>query len=154
MGHMRFTSKGISSIIATIILVVITLVAAGMAAGYFYGLFGSQTSTANVAVTAVDLQASTIGTGALTVSSTTTAPSSNYIELLNSGTSSATVKAVFLTWGGSTYTATLTGASSTPGTPLYVTFSGAGATPTAGEAFTGYALLGSGEQVIFSGTFQ
>jgi flagellin-like protein len=152
---MRSQKKGISAIIATIILVVITLVAAGMAAGFFYGLFGSQTSTANVAVTAVTLQSS-LATTALAASGSTSVPSAgtSYIELSNSGTSSATVESVFLTWGGSTYSAVPTGTTAVkPGTPLYLSFSAAGAAPSSGEAFTGYALLQSGEQVIFSGTF-
>lgn len=152
---MRFTRKGISGIIATIILVVITLVAAGMAAGYFYGIFGSQTSTSNIAVTATDLSSTSLGTGTFAVTASTTVATSDYIELSNSGTSSATVASVFFTWGGNTYSAAVAAGTGkvTPGTPLYITFTEANGAPSAGEAYTGYALLGSGEQVIFSGTF-
>ena len=78
----------------------------------------------------------------------------NYVRLVNAGNSSVSVVDVVLTYGGGSYTAVPTGVKTVfPYSSVWFIFSSVPVAPSVGEGFTGYVLLGNGEQVIFSGAF-
>ena len=154
--------KAISPVIATVILIAITLIASIAIAGFVFGLFGSFTSTAQISVIATYIPANLVST---TSGSTTTgtyscvtsgSPSGAYIELQDSGTSSASVNAISITFGGSTYQLSGSQCSVSAGGSEYVSLNIVvpSKLPTSGTQFVGTATMSNGAQVPFSGTFQ
>jgi flagellin-like protein len=153
MRENKYQRKGISPIIATLTLIAVTLVAAVAIGGFVFGIFGSQTSTAQVSVTYAYIPHD-VPLGTLQI--TTQAPQGTYgiIALQNLGTANVAVNGVSLTYGGSTKYASLSEPAplNSGGTvTLYIT-----SLPTdavAGQQFTGVVVLSNGAQIPFSGTF-
>ncbi len=54
-GRRRTANKGLSPVIAAVILIAVTVAIAVAAGGYFFGLFGTQTSRAQVSIRSVTL---------------------------------------------------------------------------------------------------
>ena len=52
--------SGVSPIIAAVILIAVTVAVGGVAAGYIFGLFGAQTTSANVSVVSTTLSGTTL----------------------------------------------------------------------------------------------
>jgi flagellin-like protein len=144
--------KAISPIVATVLIIAATLIAAAAILGYVFGIFGSASNTANVAVTSVSLSASKAGS----------------IVLVNTGTASLTLAAnpsFTISYGGTTCSVTTTNSAQTlaggggtgtiavaaPTSGQYCGTTGPVATP--GEAFTGSVPLPNGEAASFSGAF-
>jgi len=157
------TRKGISPVLATVILIAITLIAAIAIAGFVFGLFGSFTSTAQVQgiqtyVTAADASKTT-GLTSATCSATS---GTDYIAFKNTGTSSATISAFTLKYGGQTYsiaaTAGVAGACTVTagGAAVYVNlvFTGTtGIVANAGEQYIGSVSLSNGASPVYTGSF-
>ena len=61
-GRRRTANKGLSPVIAAVILIAVTVAIAVAAGGYFFGLFGTQTSRAQVSVRSVTLDDSLANT--------------------------------------------------------------------------------------------
>jgi hypothetical protein len=82
----------------------------------------------------------------------------NTVVFSNTGSASATVNSISLTYGGNTYTASgakLTGACTVvSGAQMTVTLTQYNAIGTAGSQFAGSASLSNGGQVAFTGSFQ
>ncbi|MEM3510556.1 MAG: archaellin/type IV pilin N-terminal domain-containing protein [Nitrososphaerales archaeon] len=152
-GRCRNKRKAISPIIATLTLVAVTLVAAVAVGGFIFGVFSSQTSTAQVSVTyaqiAVPQQA---GTFVIQVGQE---PQSyvGTIRLVNSGTSSIGISGLSLTYGGSTYFASASSGTISAGGTQTIYITGLSSLPTSGQQFTGAVVLSNGAQVPFVGTF-
>ncbi|MEM3671163.1 MAG: type IV pilin N-terminal domain-containing protein [Thermoprotei archaeon] len=162
--------KAISPVIATVILIAITLIASIAIAGFVFGLFGSFTSTAQISVIATSIAASSNDISVISTTATpvdaaicygsTSQPTGAYIELSNSGTASASVTAVSITFGGQTYsmsssTTTSTTCSVQPGKVLYVSLAlQVYSLPGSGNQFVGSVTMSNGAQVPFSGAFQ
>jgi len=151
--------KAISPILATVILIAITLIAAIAIAGFVFGLFGSFTSSAQVQAAPVSFTAAVANAAAAAPTchavAGATAP---YLQLSNTGTSSATANYFTISFGGKTYTQTpAAGCVVVAGSneAMDVTGFGAGAgVAVVGEQFTGAALMSNGASVAFTGTFQ
>ncbi len=144
--------KGISPIIATLTLVAVTLVAAVAVGGFIFGIFGSQTSTAQVSVTYTQITAAT-GNNTFTIQVGGTAQNPvGTVRLVNSGTSSIGIVGLSLTYGGSTYYAEGSGTISAGGTEVIYIMT-LQTTSTSGQQFTGAVVLSNGAQVPFVGTF-
>ncbi|MCL5672973.1 MAG: type IV pilin, partial [Thaumarchaeota archaeon] len=141
--------KAISPVIATVILIAITLIAAIAIAGFVFGLFGSFTSTARLAVAATVITSASPGTGTITIQ--------------NTGTANAAIDSITLVYGGITYTGTIaTPPTVTAGSSLSLVLGTTGgsitwsATPpagTSGEAFSGSLGASNGGAISFTGTF-
>ncbi len=81
-----------------------------------------------------------------------------YVTLSNLGTANAQVTAISLTFGGNTYSATLTNCGGTSpinaGGTLYLQFTAnAAAASSTGQQYSGFAVISNGAQVVFTGTF-
>jgi flagellin-like protein len=140
--------KAISPVIATVILIAITLIAAIAIAGFVFGLFGSFTSVARLAVTTTNLSSGTTPTGTITIQ--------------NTGTANAAIDSISLVYGGVTYTYTYTtttapvvtaGSSYTLTLPLTGSSPWALAAATSGETFSGSLAASNGGSISFTGTF-
>ena len=159
----RSGRKAISPIVATVLILAATLIAFAAVVGYIFGLFGTATNSANVAVTGTTIPASGTGSTALAAACSTTATSPDLV-LTNTGTGSASVTGFSLTFGGKTFTAspsggascTLSGVGASSGSTIYIdiTSGDTGAAGTAGNAFTGTVTLSNGEIAQFTGVFQ
>jgi len=154
MRENKYQRKGISPIIATLTLIAVTLVAAVAIGGFVFGIFGSQTSTAQVSVTYAYIPHDvTTGTLQIVIDKPTEG-TYGIIALQNLGTANVAVNGVSLTYGGSTKYASLSEPAplNSGGTvTLYIT-----SLPTdavAGQQFTGVVVLSNGAQIPFSGTF-
>jgi len=138
--------KAISPVLATVILIAITLIAAIAIAGFVFGLFGTFTSTAQVQASVTSCNYNVLKAGAEACS----------ITLTNSGNANtATTGACSLTYGGSSYTGTVSGGGTVPsGGSLsnvlcyYTVGAGAGA----GVQVTGSVILANGGNALFSAT--
>lgn len=160
MNVRRHERRAISPIVATVLIVAATLIAFAAVAGYVFGIFGSASSTANVAVNSISL-AGGAGTG-------------GKVTLTNTGTGSTSISDVSLTYSGQTCLLSTTGtyspvlpqligAAGTTGAngatqTLTYTLTAAGkycgsVVATSGVAFNGYVVLANGEQATFTGTF-
>lgn len=149
----RNPRKAISPIIATLTLVAVTLVAAVAIGGFVFGVFSSQTSTAQVSVTFAQIT-SAAGNGTLTiqVGGSATDPVGT-IRLVNSGTSSIGISGLSLNYGGSSSYAEASGATVAAGSTQIIYIMSLKTTPTSGQQFTGAVVLSNGAQVPFVGTF-
>ncbi len=151
--------KAISPIIATVLIIAVTLVASVAIGGFVFGLFGSSTSTAQVTAVNSALIHLVAGAGlAVTCAATAGTPAMGFVQLSNLGTANAQVTAVSLTFGGNTYSATLTSCGGTSpinaGGNLYLQFTANAAAATAtGQQYSGFAVISNGAQVVFTGAF-
>jgi hypothetical protein len=130
-------------------------VAAVAVGGYVFGIFGSQTSTAQLSVTYAYIPHDvTTGTLQITTQEPQQGTSYGIITLQNLGTANVAINGVSLTYGGSTKYASLSEPAplNSGGTvTLYIT--SLPTTAVAGQQFTGVVVLSNGAQIPFSGTF-
>ena len=82
-GRRRTANKGLSPVIAAVILIAVTVAIAVAAGGYFFGLFGTQTSRAQVSIRSVTLDDS-VGNNNVTLT----------LELQNAGGLGDTISAI------------------------------------------------------------
>ncbi len=167
----NFRSRGrraISPIVATVLIVAVTLVASVAIAGFVFGIFSTQSNTAQVSVTAQALLASGFLTGGTAINAVcNVASGTNQMTLSNTGTAAATATSVSITWAGTTTSfavtapCTVTAAglvgSTTAGNPIFVIFGATNKlTPSAvsGGTYTGTVTLSNGAVLLFTGTFQ
>jgi flagellin-like protein len=149
----KYQRKGISPLIATLTLIAVTLVAAVAVGGYVFGIFGSQTSTAQVSVTYAQISAHQAGSAlTIQVGGNPTNPIGT-IKLVNSGTSSIGISGLSLTYGGTTAFASASSGTIQSGSTQTIYITDLATTATAGQQFTGAVVLSNGVQVPFSGTF-
>ena len=157
--------KAISPIIATVLIIAVTLIAAVAIGGFVFGIFGTSSQAAQISVTGTTLTAAGFGTGtAGTVTCVTTAPATPYITLTNSGSASAQVTGVTITWAGASNNFALTAATTcsvgAAGSTSAVTFAEFVATPkvsagtVAGQGYSGTVTLSNGAQLLFTGSWQ
>jgi flagellin-like protein len=147
--------KGISPVLATVILIAITLIAAIAIAGFVFGLFGTFQNPPQISANS-SLAASNGPTGTIT--------------LYNSGTSSAMIQSVSLTYNGQSCDSLMLSTGSVPSgqsTAIQIqpgTFSpgsstyqcgqqGTTSVPTAGTTYTGIVVINGGYDIPFTGTF-
>jgi flagellin-like protein len=153
--------KAISPIIATVLIIAVTLIAAVAIGGFVFGLFGSSSSTAQVTSVNAALIHLPVGAGlAVTCASSAGATPGGFVQLQNTGTVNTVITAVSLTYGGSTYSATLTSClgsqlgTVTAGSSLFLQFTAnAALASTSGQQFNGFVVTSNGAQVVFAGTF-
>jgi flagellin-like protein len=152
----RKNRKAISPVLATVILIAITLIAAIAIAGFVFGLFGSFTSTAQVASTSVNLSHGLAATGLAGSCASGGAGGANTVVFSNTGSASATVNSLSLTYGGQTATLALGAAACNvvSGGQMTITLTALAAAGTAGSQFTGSVAMSNGGQVSFTGAFQ
>jgi flagellin-like protein len=159
------TRKAISPIIATVLIIAVTLIAAVAIGGFVFGIFGTASQSAQISVTGTSIAAVSFGTGtAGTITCVTTAPATPYITLANTGTASAQLTGVVITWAGSNNQYSLTAATTctvgAAGAASGTTYAEFVATPkvtslpVVGQAYSGSATLSNGAQVLFTGTWQ
>ena len=158
--------KAISPIIATVLIIAVTLIAAVAIGGFVFGIFGTASQSAQVSVTGTSLTAADfVATGtAGTVTCQTTVPATPYLTLANTGTASAQVSSVTITWAGANNAYPLTaattcqiGAAGSASATTYAHFiasPGVTSAPTIGASYSGSATLSNGAQVLFTGTWQ
>jgi flagellin-like protein len=160
--------KAISPIIATVLIIAVTLIASVAVGGFVFGIFGEGEQDAQVAVTGTSLLAAdfTANPVPTTFSCVTAAPTIPYLTVTNTGSGSAAIASVAITWAGTNnaFSAAATcniGASGTSSATSYLNFLAAshltatGATNAlAGQSYTGTITLTNGAQLLFTGTWQ
>jgi len=157
--------RAISPIIATVLIIAVTLIAAVAIGGFVFGIFGSASQTAQVAVTTVTAPAADFGTttghSAFTCATTATTGVA-YVVVTNTGTAAATVTGMTLTWAGANNAFTPSvacqiGAAGSATATTYVNFPTTATISIAavtGQTFQGIVTLSNGAEVLFTGTFQ
>jgi flagellin-like protein len=140
--------KAISPVLATVILIAITLIAAIAIAGFVFGLFGSFTSSANVSASVTSCQFSTHEICDL--------------SLINSGSANTGASSCSMTYGGATYSGTVTlfsdpalstaAANIKAGVTTYGICTSTGGAAGAGVTVTGSLSTTNGGSVPFTGT--
>ncbi len=159
------TRRAISPIIATVLIIAVTLIAAVAIGGFVFGIFGTASQSAQVAVTGSSITAAGFGTGTSgTITCVTTAPATPYITLANTGTASTQVTAVTITWAGASNQFALTAATTCliggAGSGSATTYAQFVATPKVtsapviGSTYSGSATLSNGAVVLFTGTWE
>ena len=159
--------RAISPIIATVLIIAVTLIAAVAIGGFVFGIFGTASQTAQIAVTTVTAPKGDFAAAADTFScATAAAANSAYLVLTNTGTAAATVTGVTVIWAGqnNAFTPRLLAKSEQQVQPLPPsrrqstsasmpgpTLSTTGVT---GQTFSGIVTLSNGAEVLFTGTFQ
>jgi flagellin-like protein len=166
--------KAISPIIATVLIIAVTLIAAVAIGGFVFGIFGSASATANVQVTGAVAPAASFGTVAADLTAYTCAstpptaasPATPYIVLANTGTASASVTGVTITWAGAsnvftpTATCTVGAAGATAVTAAATMYLALTLTPkltvapVSGQTYSITVTLSNGASVLYTGTFQ
>jgi len=157
--------KAISPIIATVLIIAVTLIAAVAIGGFVFGIFGSASSAAQISVTGTSLTAAGFAAGtAGDITCVTTAPAVPYITLTNTGTASATVTGVTITWAGANNAFALHAATTcsvgAAGSASATTFAQFTTTPkvtvlpVAGQTYSGIVTLSNGAQLLFTGIWQ
>ena len=156
--------KAISPAIATVMLIAITLIAGVAIGGYIFGLFGTQTATAQVSSSSATLVAGTAASGGTSATAfyyycAAPATQTGQLDFINGGVSSARITGISLTYGGVTYTN-----SSIPTTMACSTVASAGSatiymqgrpvTVSGGALFVGEAILSNGARVSFTGSWR
>ncbi|MBI4258329.1 MAG: type IV pilin N-terminal domain-containing protein, partial [Thaumarchaeota archaeon] len=101
----KLSRRGISPVIATVILVAVTLVAGVSIGGFVFGLFGTQTNTAQVTGASSTFPSGALG-GTGTAITCETGLGYGAFSLRNVGTANAVVTEMTLTYGGQSYTMT------------------------------------------------
>jgi len=163
----KYGRKAISPIIATVLIIAVTLIAAVAIGGFVFGIFGSSSNSAQVAVTGQNLLSASLAGAAGGGSPTcATGSATNSITLSNTGTAAASATSVAITYAGVVTTFTITGTCNvTPagqvggaagnGNPLTVSFIAAdhiGAGATVGQVYSGTVTMSNGAVLIFTGT--
>jgi len=155
--------EAISPIVATVLIVAVTLVASVAIAGFIFGVFGSSTNSAQVAVTAAFLKAGDFLLTNAGTSFTCGNPAGSFVTLSNTGTAGTSVTGAVINWGGQTNSFVLaTGSACTLGSSgcvcatqsLLFASSKLGINAVSGGTFTGTVTLASGAVLIFTGQFQ
>ena len=157
--------RAISPIIATVLIIAVTLIAAVAIGGFVFGIFGTASQTAQVAVTSVTAPSGDFSTttGASAFSCATTAGADAYLVLTNTGTAAASATGVTLTWAGANNafvppgTGCSIGAAGSATATLYINLPPSAtltSTATIGQTFQGTVTLSNGAEVLFTGTFQ
>lgn len=150
------------TIVATVLVVCVTLVAALAVSGLVFAVLGGSRDAPGVAVTGVALVATDFTSGGTGDTFTcTSGVSGSYLKLSNTGTGSAFVEGVVLTWAGGSSGFTPVGscpidASGSPTSNTYLEFTpGARMAVDAveGQAFTGTVTLSDGAQLLLTGTW-
>src|SRR5437899_12166740 len=96
MTMFRSRSRGrraISPIVATVLIVAVTLVASVAIAGFVFGVFGTSTNSAQVAVTAASLRSSDFLTTNAGITFTCGAATGSFLTLSNSLPAGAHIRA-------------------------------------------------------------
>ncbi len=153
----RSKRKAISPIVATVLILAATLIAFAAVVGYIFGLFGTATNSANVAVTGSSVKGST-GAGITLAAACATSATAPDIVLTNTGTGAASVTGTSLTFGGSTYVSSTPSGTCTiaAGATLFLNLDAGSSTGmgASGNAYTGTVTLSNGEIAQFTGVFQ
>jgi flagellin-like protein len=165
--HGKYAQKkrAISPIIATVLIIAVTLIAAVAIGGFVFGIFGSASATANVQVTGASSPATDFTnvapyTTTFTCSPTTQTPA--YFTLTNTGTASATVTGITITWAGASNVFTPAAACSVgaAGSPTATQYLSVGATAKltvgaiSGQTYSVTVTLSNGASILYTGTFQ
>ena len=164
-GNRKQQKLGISPAIATVILIAITLVAGVAIGGFVFGLFGSQTTTAQVTSTAASIPVSYVnGTGvARPAMLADCSATKGNLKFANTGSTNTAISSIAITYGGKTVDATPGGSCTiTAGGSLYIYVwalpdTGVvtlGPTASSGAVYVGEAQLTNGARVPFTGTFR
>ena len=165
---MKFARRrAISPIIATVLIIAVTLIAAVAIGGFVFGIFGSSTNSAQVAVTSQNLVAADLlssNTAASPTCSVTGA--ADDLILTNTGTAAASVTGVTVTWAGAVNSFAISGTcivaaagnagATTNGNPMAILFSATnklGTSAVTGQTYTGTVTMGNGAVLVFQGTF-
>ncbi len=139
-----------------VLLIAITLVASVAIGGFVYGTFGSSQNTAEVEVTGTAIPA-TVGIGLAIVFCSVAAGNSvgdGYIQLSNSGITSAVANALFFTYDGATTEVSLTGPCTVhPESSTYLLIIGMPYQAISGLVYTGFVSMSNGAEVLFTGGF-
>jgi len=163
--------KAISPIIATVLIIAVTLIASVAIGGFVFGIFAQGQNSALVAVTGTSLLAADFTATAVqtTFSCVTSAPVIPYLTVTNTGSGSAAIATVAITWAGTNNAFSAgavcnIGASGTTSATSYLDFvASAGgnhltatgaANAVAGQTYTGTITLTNGAQLLFTGTWQ
>jgi len=155
--------RAISPIVATVLIVAVTLVASVAIAGFVFGVFGTSTNSAQVAVTAASLRSGDFLSTNAGLTFTCGPAAGSFLTLSNTGTTGTAVTAATLNWAGQTNSYSLaTGSSCTVGAAgsatatknLLLVSAKLLTSATAGGTFTGSVTLASGAVLLFTGTFQ
>src|SRR5712692_9227115 len=156
-------SRAISPIIATVLIIAVTLIASVAIGGFVFGIFAQGQNSAQVAVTGTALVAADFQSSfATTTFSCSTTPAPNYLTLTNTGSGSASIASISLTWAANNQAYTLSGtcnigASGSTSSTTYVIFTTTTKlTPdsTAGGSYTGTVTLSNGAQLLLTGIWQ
>ena len=156
--------RAISPIVATVLIVAVTLVGSVAVAGFVFGVFGTSTNSAEVAVTGGSLRSGDF----LSTNSGKTFTCGNFVgsflTISNTGTGGTAVTAATITWAGQVTTFTLAaGSSCTVGASgsttatqnlLFTASSLLTISARAGGTFTGSVILGTGAVLLYTGVFQ
>src|SRR2546426_3917448 len=150
MTMFRSRSRGrraISPIVATVLIVADALVASVAIAGFVFGVFGTSTNSAQVAVTAASLRSSDFLTTNAGITFTCGAAAGSFLTLSNTGTAGSQVTAAAIKCAGQTNSYSLaaygafclreTGAASATQNMLFNSAKMLTVSATAGGAFTG-----------------
>ena len=162
---MRFDAKrtAIDSIVATVLVVGVTLVASLAVGGFIFGTFGQSQNVSQVSVTGTALLAADF-TAAGTTSTFTCSSSASggWLAVTNTGTASARVTGVTITWGGANDAYTLSGSCSIDAVggasaTYFITFpatTNVTVDAAAGQTYTGTVVMSNGAQLLFTGIWQ
>jgi len=148
-----------------VLIIAVTLIAAIAIGGFVFGVFGTSSQSAQIQVTGTTLTAVGFGTGtAGTVTCVTAGPAAPYLTLTNTGTSSASITGITITWGGANNQFSLTAATTCSiggaGSTSAITYAQFVAgpqvtiTPVTGQVYSGTITLSNGANVLFTGSWQ
>jgi flagellin-like protein len=156
--------RAISPIIATVLIIAVTLIAAVAIGGFVFGIFGTASQTAQVAVTTVTAPAGSfaVGGAGVTFWCATTAGANAYLVVTNTGTAAASVTGLTVVWAGQNNAFTPTpacsiGAAGSGTATTYIDLAAAadlGTVAVTGQSFQGTVTLSNGAEVLFTATFQ
>jgi len=146
LAHQTGKRKAISPVLATVILIAITLIAAIAIAGFVFGLFGSFTKTAQVSASVTNCSWVS-GTGEVCT-----------LSMINSGAANTIANSCTMTYGGKTYTGTVSGTTTlTAGTTVSTICTASSSAPTsavdpgAGTTITGSVVASNGGSILWTG---
>src|SRR5437870_5114807 len=167
MNMSTFRSRGrraISPIVATVLIVAVTLVASVAIAGFVFGVFGTSTNSAQVAVTAASLRSSDFLTTNAGITFTCGAATGSFLTISNTGTAGTDISSVTINLAessdhyslaaGSSCSVGAAGSASATQNILFASTTKLFTSANQGSYFQGYVTYGSGGIVPFDGTFQ
>jgi len=147
-----------------VLIIAVTLIAAVAIGGFVFGIFGTASQTAQIAVTTVTAPAAqfAVAGAGVTFTCATTAGANAYLVVTNTGTAAATATGVTLVWAGqnNAYTpsaACSVGAAGSATATTYINLAAlarVGTLAVTGQTFQGTVTLSNGAEVLFTGTFQ